>query len=389
MIKNSSDCEFSIVMPCLNEERTLGTCINKVKTSFKKIKLQYEIVVADNGSTDKSISIATKLGARVVHVDKKGYGAALQGGIEKSLGKYIIMGDSDDSYDFSKLEPFTKNLREGYDLVMGNRFAGKIMSGAMPPLHRLIGNPFFSFIGRLFFGSKVGDFYCGLRGFSKKAWSKMDLQSTGMEYAIEMVIKASLLKMKTTEVPIVLHVDGRLRSPHLNTWKDGWRTLLFMLIFAPRWLFFLPGLTILTVSLLLFCLAWSQSFHLFGINLDVNTLLVSATFISVGLEIVLLGIFTHIFISKYGLLPLKNSQILTMITRDNLAYTVVLGIFIGIIGILLLLMAVYSWYLNGFGNLDYRSTMRIVIPAVLFILLGVQLFFNSFFLGLLLIPRKS
>ncbi len=380
--------EFSVVMPCLNEERTIAVCINKAKSSLKSLNLNYEIIIADNGSNDKSVKIAKGLGVTVISVAEKGYGAALQEGIKQSSGKYIIMGDSDDSYDFLKLEPFVKNLRGGFDFVIGDRFRGEIKSGAMPILHRLIGNPLFSFLGRLLFGSKVRDFYCGFRGFSKDLWKKMDLQSTGMEYAIEMVIKSTLIGAKIKQVPIILHKDGRIRHSHLQTWKDGWRTLLFILIYAPTWLFLIPGFTLLTISTVLFFLAVSQSFSFLGVRLDIHTLLVSSTFIFVGLQVVLLGIFTKVFIAKFNLLPNRGVRSFS-INRDNLAYIVLLSILLSIVGACLLSVVLFSWYKSGFGDLDYRTTMRVIIPAVLLILLGAQLFFNSFFFGVLLIPRKK
>lgn len=379
--------EFSIVLPCLNEERTIGICIKKIKASFKNLA-SYEIIVADNGSIDNSVKIAKKLRVRIVSVQKRGYGAALQGGIGQSKGKYIIMGDSDDSYDFSKLEPFIEKLRQGNDLVIGNRFAGGILPGAMPFLHRVLGNPLFSFIGKLFFGSKVGDFYCGLRGFTKKAWQEMDLQTTGMEYAIEMVVKATSLRMNIEEVPIFLHKDGRLRRPHLQTWADGWKTLKFLLLFAPTWLFLLPGSILLIIGGVLFLLVISQSFEIFGIKLDVHTLLVSSALIIIGIQTIILGLFTKIFIYKFNLLPSKSNQT-PFLAKVNLNDIFLISLLLVIIGVIILLKAVFLWQQQGFGNLDYSSTMRVVIPSVFLIQLGVQLFFNSFFLSILLLPRKS
>lgn len=233
--------ELSIVMPCLNEEETLAVCIDKAKQFLLESKIVGEIIIADNGSTDNSLEIARQKNARIIHVEAKGYGNALKSGIAAALGKYVIMGDSDDSYDFYALAPFVEKLREGYDLVMGNRFKGGIMKGAMPFKNRYLGNPVLSFVGRLFFSIKIGDFHCGLRGFSKEAVQKMDLRTTGMEFASEMVVKASLHKMKITEVPTILHPDGRSRPPHLKPWRDGWRHLRFLLLYSPAWLFLYPG----------------------------------------------------------------------------------------------------------------------------------------------------
>lgn len=234
-------CELSVVMPCLNEAETLAVCIDKTSAFLRDNRISGEIIVADNGSTDGSQALARAHGARVVNVPVRGYGAALMAGINEAQGKFVIMGDADDSYDFSALTLFVARLREGYDLVMGNRFKGGIKPGAMPLLHKYLGNPLFSKMGRLFFGSPVGDFYCGLRGFNKAAIQRLNLQTTGMEFAIEMVVKSSLNKLRITEVPTILAPDGRSRPPHLRTWRDGWRTLRFLLIYSPRWLFFLSG----------------------------------------------------------------------------------------------------------------------------------------------------
>lgn len=233
--------EFSVVLPCLNEAETLAKCIEKAQRAFRELGIDGEVVVGDNGSTDGSQQIAERLGARVIPVAEKGYGNALRGGVVAARGKYLIMGDSDDSYDFSAISPFVGKLRQGYDLVMGNRFRGGIMPGAMPWKHKWIGNPVLSFIGRLLFHCPVRDFHCGMRGFSKDAYERMKLQTTGMEFASEMVIKSTLLQMRIDEVPTILYKDGRSRPPHLRSWRDGWRHLRFMLLFSPRWLFLYPG----------------------------------------------------------------------------------------------------------------------------------------------------
>lgn len=387
-MKNKKNCEFSVVMPCLNEEKTLGSCIGKIKDSFKGKKTSFEIVVADNGSKDESIAIAKNLGARVVHVEKRGYGAALNQGISESFGKYIIMGDSDDSYNFSKLQPFIDKLEEGCDLVMGNRFAGRIKPGAMPFLHKIIGNPLFSWLGRIFFSSNVGDFYCGLRGFSKVAWKKMNLQSTGMEYAIEMVIKSSLLEFSIAEIPIILHKDGRGRPPHLRTWQDGWRTLRFILLYAPGWLFYLPGFSLISLGFLFFILASTRTYNLFGLNLDVHTLLVSTALLVIGFQIILFGQFTKLLIYKLKLLPLRERN-KPLLTKINSAQIFLISFLMFGLGVSILLAAFFIWYRSGFGRLDYSSTMRIVIPSVFLLQLGTQLFFNAFFLDILLLPSQK
>lgn len=376
--------EFSVVMPCLNEAKTLEICIKKIHNSFKKLRTGYEIVVADNGSTDGSQMIAKKNNARVVNILQKGYGAALQGGIEQSKGKYVIMGDADDSYDFSKISGFIEKLRAGDDLVMGNRFAGGIMPGAMPALHKL-GNPFFSFLGKIFFNAKAGDFYSGLRGFKKEAWSKMDLQTTGMEYAIEMVTKASLMNLKVSEVPIILHKDGRGRRPHLRTWQDGWRTLRFMLLFAPRWLFFIPGVILAVLGLSFFALSFLQPARIGGISFDVHTLLVSSAAIIIGIQIILLGFFTEIFVSRFNLIPRPEKERTSV---NILEYGLIAGLFLITCGLVILGTTIFQWSASGFGNLDYATTMRAVIPAVFLSQLGVQLLFNSFFFGIITLPKK-
>src|SRR3989440_8075796 len=241
-------CEVSVLMPCLNEAETLGTCINKAKASLKSRGVNGEVIIADNGSTDGSQEIARSLGARVVNVERRAYGNALMRGIATAHGKYVIMGDSDDSYDFTNLGPFLEKLRQGYDLVMGNRFLGGIQPGAMPPLHRYLGNPVLTAIGRLFFKSPSGDFHCGLRGFRRKAMLALDLRTTGMEFASEMVVKSTLHKLRITEVPTALQPDGRSRPPHLRSWSDGWRHLRFLLLYSPRWLFLYPGILLMAVG---------------------------------------------------------------------------------------------------------------------------------------------
>ncbi|MDD2822996.1 MAG: glycosyltransferase family 2 protein [Candidatus Daviesbacteria bacterium] len=379
---------YSVVMPCLNEEKTLATCIRKIHKSFLPLKRKYEIIVADNGSTDKSIQIAKKEGAKVVNVAEKGYGAALQAGICKAEGKYIIMGDADDSYDFLAIEPFVNKIEQGYDLVMGNRFAGRIMPGAMPWQHQFFGNPMLSLLGRIFFRSPVGDFYCGMRAFRKKAWDRMALQTTGMEYAIEMVAKASILNMKITEIPITLYKDGRQRRPHLRTWHDGFKTLHFMLLFAPNWLFLSPGLFLIFGGTILFSLTLVKPAHIFGINLDVHTLLISSTFISIGIQILFLGLFAKIFIHKYNLIPTTHLLAFTLIKNNLNRATLICGVAL-LIGLIIVAKTFLGWYQQGFGALDYSTTMRMVIPAAFLIQLGFQVFFNTFFLGVILLPRKS
>ena len=293
-------------MPCLNEAETLAPCIRKARQSLTDLAIEGEVLIADNGSTDGSQELARSLGARVVNIQQKGYGHALRGGIEAAAGKFIIMADSDDSYDFSKLQPFVEKLQAGHDLVMGCRMpwgGGTVLPGAMPWKHRWIGNPILSFIGRLFFKCPVTDFHCGLRGFTKAAYLKMDLRTTGMELASEMVIKATLQDMKITEVPITLHPDGRSRPPHLRSWRDGWRHLRFMMLFSPRWLFLIPGLFCGGLGVLLFAPLSFGPVYLGNIRLDINTLLVSSLLILLGFQLVYFASFLRIYGFTQGFLP--------------------------------------------------------------------------------------
>ena len=382
-----SAIEVSVVMPCLNEAETLARCIEKAQRAFKELGLAGEVVIADNGSTDGSQEIATRLGARVVAVTAKGYGNALQGGIAAARGTYVMMGDSDDSYDFSAIEPFIKKLREGHDLVMGNRFRGGIMPGAMPWKHKWIGNPVLSGLGRLFFKCPVRDFHCGLRGFSKAAYEKMDLQTTGMEFASEMVIKSTLLRLKIGEVPTILHKDGRSRPPHLRSWRDGWRHLRFMLLFSPRWLFLYPGALLLVLGLAVCGGLYFSSVRIGGVVFDIHTMLVAAFTALVGYQLVSFAIFAKLFAVNEGLHPTTR---LSQVPKEvNLEAGVVVGLALIVGGLALLVAAVLDWRAVGFGALDPRLTMREVIPGVGLLVLGVQTIFASFFLSILTLRRKS
>ena len=300
---NKTDIELSVVMPCLNEAETLGTCIRKAMQAFQQAGIAGEVVVADNGSTDGSQKIAEDLGARVVNVTARGYGNALMGGIAAAAGKYIIMGDADDSYDFGHAPRFLEGLRGGADLVMGNRFRGGILPGAMPPLHKYFGNPALTWLGRLFFGGSCGDFYCGLRGFSKQAYQTMGLRTTGMEFATEMVVKATLLRMNVQEVPTTLSPDGRSRPPHLRTWRDGWRTLRFFLLYSPRWLFLYPGIAFMLLGTLLGLWLLPGPKSIGNINFDVHTMLYGAVFVLLGYQAIAFAVFTKLFAISEGLLP--------------------------------------------------------------------------------------
>jgi glycosyltransferase involved in cell wall biosynthesis len=374
--------ELSIVMPCLNEAETLRRCIEKASQAIDRQGLAAEIIVADNGSTDGSQLIAREMGARVVEVSSKGYGNALIGGIAAARGRFVIMGDADDSYDFSASAPIIAKLQEGYDLVLGNRFRGGIEPQAMPWSHRWIGNPVLTFIGRLFFQTPVGDMHCGLRGFRKAAYEEMRLRATGMEFASEMVIKASLKRMKIAEVPVTLHRDGRSRPPHLRTWRDGWRHLRFMLLFSPRWLFLYPGTLLFLVGVILSALLVGGPLRVGGVRLDIHTLLVAGFLSLLGYQLVLFAVFTKIFAIRAGFHP-PNPMLQRIFRYVTLEVGLGAGALMGLVGLVALVLAVASWGAVGFGNLDPTLTMREVIPAVVLMAIGSQTVFASFFLSIL------
>jgi len=382
------DVEFTILMPCLNEEETLGRCILKAMQSIEKNGIGAEILIADNGSTDQSVAIAESLNARVIRVEEKGYGSVLKAGIEQAKGKYIIMGDSDCSYDFGEITLFIEKLREGYDLVMGNRFRGGIKKGAMPFLHQHVGNPILSFLGRLFFKSSIGDFHCGLRGVNRQSILDIHLNTPGMEFASEMVVKASLNQLKITEVPTILYPDERRRSPHLRTWHDGWRHLRFLLIYSPRWLFLYPGLFMILFGLIFSSILIINKICFDNINLDVHTLLYSATFFYIGYQFVTFYLFTKYYGIRNGLLP-ASKRFEKLIQFLGLEKGLLLGMFIFLTGIALSIYALTVWSNSGYGNLNPSRELRIVIPAVFLIMLGLQVILNSFFLNILDINKKN
>ncbi|NND63577.1 MAG: glycosyltransferase family 2 protein [Flavobacteriaceae bacterium] len=374
--------EVSVVMPCLNEAETLAICINKAQDFFKREGVDGEVVIADNGSTDGSQEIASNLNAIVVDVPHKGYGNALIGGINAANGKYVIMGDADDSYDFSRLMPIIEKLREGYDLVMGNRFKGGIKKGAMPFLHKYLGNPVLSFIGRLFFNSKIGDFHCGLRGFSKEAFHKMELKTTGMEFASEMIVKSSLKNLSIAEVPIILHPDGRSRPPHLNTWRDGWRHLRFLLLYSPKWLFFYPGLLLMIFGLVCSTILTFQPINIGDIQFDVHTLLFTSGFFLIGFQFILFYGLTKVFTVENGLLP-KSGKYDRLFKIISLERGLVIGLIFIILGIVLSISAYSAWGQVGFGDIEGVSLLRKVIPAITSSLFGVQIILFSLFFSVL------
>jgi glycosyltransferase involved in cell wall biosynthesis len=371
--------EVSIVMPCLNEAETLGICIEKAQSYLTQHNISGEIVVADNGSTDGSIEIAKQMNARVIRVKAKGYGSALMSGIAAARGKYVIMGDSDDSYDFTNLTPFIEKLREGYDLVMGNRFKGGIKPGAMPPLHKYLGNPVLTAIGRLLFWSPCGDFHCGLRGFNRDAIAQLNLRTTGMEFASEMVVKATLHKLRITEVPTTLSPDGRSRPPHLRSWRDGWRHLRFLLLYSPRWLFLYPGMLLMLLGLI--GTLW------FLPTPRVHTLLYSSAAIIIGFQIVTFAVFTKAFAISEGLLP-EDPRLKQVFRYINLEVGLIVGSVLWLMGMVGSIYAFINWKANLFGALEPANTMRIVIPSVTCIALGFQVIFSSFFLSVLALKRR-
>ncbi len=377
-----SKIELSIVMPCLNEAETLATCITKARHFLDSNQVIGEIIIADNGSTDGSIEIAASHNARIVHVKQKGYGSALREGIKASQGTYVIMADADDSYDFSNLMPFLTELRNGYDLVMGNRFKGGIEKDAMPFLHKYLGNPVLSFIGRLFFNIKIGDFHCGLRGFSNEAYSKLDLRTTGMEFASEMIVKAKLNDLSITEVPTKLSRDGRTRAPHLNTWSDGWRHLRFLMLYAPNWLFLFPGVLAFVVGLIGSILLIQNPVVYNDITFDVHTLLYTSSLMLIGFQFILFYALTKIFAVENDLLP-KSNRYRKLFKFLNLESGLIVGFLLLGTGLLLSYFGFSNWKSTGFGQLNVSTTLRTIIPAVMSLQLGVQIILFSLFFSVL------
>ena len=377
-----AELELSILMPCLNEARTLGACISKAQSFLKNNGVSGEVIVADNGSTDGSVEIARNLNARVVNVPIQGYGAALAAGIEAAKGKYVIMGDSDRSYDFLALSPFVEKLRAGYDLVMGNRYRGGIAVGAMPAMHRYFGNPLLTALGRLFFSAReCGDFYCGLRGFQKKAIEALGLQSRGMEFALEMVIKAEMHGLRITEVPTTLSPDGRDRSPHLRRYRDGWRSLRFYLLMSPRWFFGYPGAILLGAGLVASSLLFLGPVTVFSVTFDYHTLLYSVAAILLGYQSLLLFAFAKLMAVETGLHP-SQTRFSFLQQRPTLERCTIIGLTLIIVGVVLGIISAHEWSLAGFGRLRPAYTIRVVICSVLFLLLGAQTVMAGFYFGL-------
>jgi glycosyltransferase involved in cell wall biosynthesis len=379
--------ELSVVMPCLNERETVGVCVRKAIATLQQAAISGEVIVADNGSSDGSVEIAQAEGARVVNVAEKGYGNALKGGILAASGEYVLMADSDDSYDFAHIPRFVEPLRAGSDLVMGNRFSGGIARQAMPLLHRYLGNPVLTGVGRLFFGSTCKDFHCGMRAFRKDSFLRMDIRSTGMEFASEMVVKASLLRMKVSEVPTTLSPDGRSHPPHLRTWRDGWRHLRFLLMYSPRWLFLYPGIAMILLGLAGCALLLPGPRVFYGIGLDVHTLLYAFVSVLLGFQLIAFATFTKVFAITEGLLP-EDPRLNRVFRWVTLETGLIIGGLLMAIGLGGSVWAVSHWARDRFGALQPEQMLRIVMPAVFSLTLGVEITFSSFFLSILGLRRR-
>jgi len=384
--------DLTILIPCLNEAETIARCVEKAKIGIQKSGVRGEILVADNGSADGSQAIAGKSGARVINVKEKGYGSALIGGARAASGRWILMGDADDSYDFSEADRFVKKFQEGFELVMGCRLpvgGGTILPGAMPWKNRWLGNPILSFIGRLFFKCPAHDFHCGLRGFTKSAFEKLDLQTTGMEFASEMVVKSTLKKLKIAEVPVTLHKDGRSRPPHLKPWRDGWRHLRFMLLFSPRWLFLFPGIFLSLLGIIFAARLSLGDFQIGDVEFNVGTLVVSCMTIIIGFQLVAFAFFTKVFAIAEGLLPddPKLSRVLKIFTLEK---GIIFSVLVLLGGIFLLAQAVWFWKQANYGILpSTEENLRRLIPAATLVVLGIQGIFSSFFMSALGLKTKT
>lgn len=385
-----SEIELSVVMPCLNEADTLEVCLQKAGRAMREHDIKGEIIVADNGSTDGSIEIAKRNGARVVHVKEKGYGSALMGGIEAARGRFVIMGDADDSYDFLEIPKFVEKLREDYDLVQGCRLpggGGQVLPGAMPFLHRWWGNPMFSKMVRLWFNAPINDTYCGLRGFTKAHYNSLNQRCTGMEFATEMIIKSSLFKARIAEVPITLHPDGRKsHPPHLKTFRDGWRTLRFFLMYSPRWLFLVPGFLLILLGAVGYFVGLTGT-SVGRVTFGLHTVLFGSLAILCGYQSILFAVFTKTFAISEGLMP-EDPRLTRFFEIANLERGLILAGGVLLIGLILLLIAVNQWRLAGFGVLDYAYTMSFVIPGSTLVALGFQTILSGFFVSILGMKRK-
>ncbi len=383
----SDDVELSVVMPCLNEADTVGLCVEKAFRAIRAAGIRGEVVVADNGSSDDSKEIAQSFGARTIDVTERGYGAALMHGIEHSRGRFIIMGDADDSYDFLEIPAFVEQLRAGTDLVQGCRLprgGGKVLPGAMPFLHRWFGNPVLSWLVRQMFRIPINDVYCGMRGFTRELYDRLDLRSPGMEFATEMIIKSGLHGAAMSQVPITLHPDGRQQhGPHLRTFRDGWRTLRLFLVFSPKWTFFRPGLVLIALALLGYILAIPQ-IRVFGAALDVHTLLVASLAGLLGWQCVLLATLARIFAAREGMMP-PDERLEQLTVERGLAF----GLCAAFVGVLLIGSVIYQWWQKDFGRLDYPFTMRLVVPGVTLVAIGFQTAMAALMAGVLKMHRRE
>ena len=380
--------ELTILLPCLNEAETIETCVDKAMSYLARSGVRGEVLVADNGSTDGSQQLAIAKGARVIPVRDRGYGSALRHGILAARGRYVVMGDADDSYDLSRLDAFVAKLREGYDIVMGNRFRGGITRDAMPFLHRYLGNPVLSFLGRLFFRISIGDFHCGLRGFDRDRIRVLNLHTTGMEFASEMIISAALRSYRICEVPTTLKKDGRSRPPHLRTWHDGWRHLHFLLMFSPRWLFIYPGIVLILLGVGIAAVLFPGPVEIAdGIHLDVHTFLVGAIAILIGFQNLTFGLIAQRFAVKYRLLPApqQKSRFMLLLTFERGLIAAALLVALGMVGVA---WSLFIWASVDFGVLAYPAVLRVLIISLTAVAIGIQLGFTAFLSGIMNIPNR-
>lgn len=380
--------ELSIVVPCLNEAVALPYSLRKAASFLADNNIDGEIILADNGSDDDSVKIAAVFNCTVIVENEKGYGSVIMAGIKAAKGKYIVIGDADDSYDFSAIMPFVVLLREGFDLVIGNRFKGGIEKNAMPFLHRYLGNPVLSFTGRLFFHIAIGDFHCGIRGLSKHCFERLELKTTGMEFASEMIVKAALLKMKITETPVKLYIDKRNASSHLRTWRDGWRHLRFLLLYSPRWLFLIPGLLLLLVGLTGSLLLIPGPVNFFGKKLDIHTLLYTSGFILMGFQLISFYVFTRMYTFTHGLVP-GQGKFINFFKVFSLERGIAAGIVLIAAGIYLNVKSFLYWKDAGFGDINPVKVLRWVIPSETLVLLGAQIILSCFYISILTIESKK
>lgn len=379
--------ELSVVMPCLNEAETVATCVGKARACFEAHDVAGEVIIADNGSTDGSQDLARDAGARVIHATEKGYGNALMAGIMAARGRFVIMGDADDSYDFSSLGPFLSELRGGADVVMGNRFRGGIAAGAMPALHRYLGNPALSWIGRLFFGSPVGDFHCGLRAIRRDAVLRLGLQTGGMEFASELIVRATLADLKIVEVPTTLSPDGRSRPPHLRSWRDGWRHLRFLLMYSPRWLFLIPGLVVMAVGLGIGVPVAAGPVTVGTVTFDVDTLVAASAMVVIGFQAVLFALFTKVYAIEEGFLP-PDPRVARFREIVTLERGLLVGGALACVGLAGLAMSLAHWHVHAYGELNPRESLRIVVPSATALMISCQTVLASLFISILGIRRN-